>query len=184
MTDPSCAMRCEIPSSVFQQRDGLTGLTEKILEILPSNIEGKLKNPMSTHALAREVGSTKNRRWRCRAVVLHRRQHHHRHRHLRPSTCKVAATIAAAESAAAGPGAATAEVAALGSGESRFGFAVLGKEIVISGSWVMMGASRAYLSNVDEATHQTLIAERLNRLLSLVSSCVFHNPEMVSTHSQ
>lgn len=34
----------------------------------------------------------------------------------------------------------------------------------------------SYLADVDKSTHETLIAESLNGLLSLVSSCVFHNP--------
>lgn len=35
-----------------------------------------------------------------------------------------------------------------------------------------------YFSNVDETTHQALIAECLNSLLGLFPSCVFHNPDV------
>lgn len=33
-----------------------------------------------------------------------------------------------------------------------------------------------YFSNVDESTHEVLVAERVDRLLGLFPCCVFHNP--------
>lgn len=37
------------------------------------------------------------------------------------------------------------------------------------------GREEAYLTNVDESTHQVLIAEGIDRLLGLFPSCIFHN---------
>ena len=35
----------------------------------------------------------------------------------------------------------------------------------------------AYFANVDKSTHQILVTEGVHGLLSLISCCVFHNPE-------
>ena len=40
--------------------------------------------------------------------------------------------------------------------------------------WEMICAN---LSDIDESAHEILIAEGVDRLLSLFSCCVFHNPE-------
>jgi hypothetical protein len=39
-----------------------------------------------------------------------------------------------------------------------------------------MACHATYFSNVDESTHEILIAERVDRLLGLFPCCVFHNP--------
>ena len=38
----------------------------------------------------------------------------------------------------------------------------------------------AYFANVDETTHQVLVAERVDSILCLLPRCVFHNPVRAS----
>src|SRR5271155_2078979 len=92
------------------------------------------------------------------------------------AACWPAAVSASSISAASRS---SAEVAASGwSGESRLRFAILSVWIIsITRQERRSQAGCAtYLANIDESTHEVLVAECCDCLLGLFPRCVFHNP--------
>lgn len=61
--------------------------------------------------------------------------------------------------------------------KARFGFAVLQFDPEISFKISTSGSGGSnYLANVNEASHEVLVAERIHCMLSLLPRCIFHNP--------
>lgn len=51
-----------------------------------------------------------------------------------------------------------------------------------SHSWVTNVLGRTYFANIDESAHEVLVAERIDRVLSLIPRLVFHNSMAKSVH--
>ena len=147
-------------------KTGLTSLTEQVLQILPSYGVGKLQvsvNTMRTTSLQRKV-------WRDATNVGDIDL-------TATATCTHAATISPAETAACRwPSLITATASCWWTRESRFGLTVLIQQIRISATALHhIDGTVAYLSNVNKSTHEVLIAESVDGLLSLLPRGIFYN---------